>query len=321
MNSVESSVYLFCISFHRKLFSFCPAACLQAGTRRIYEGTNTVDLDWFLRQSALHQPHRGQNGSSGSVGWGVQGVCSRAFIEKEVISCSASEPHRKKTDSCHFDTLQVQEYGKHTNRIGNYRRRKNGFSNEPLPLHHVSVAVLGLWSTLFALWQFSLPHRWVSAVLGPVRVPQIASCLMFHPLSFILVYFTASHVQGMAQSVCLSGNPAWGSYLSQEISCGGGWVLLSLVTCLWDPCLQVCDTGGIVGVRCVPAAASAASAQYPVWNWQAHSWLLCPCFWQCWQSEELECESKSSSVAPIFLDAFATEKFSRHFKCILYSFP
>lgn len=39
--------------------------------------------------------------------------------------------------------------------------------------------------------------------------------------------------------------------------------------CLWDPCLQVCDTGGIVGARCVPAAAPAASAQNPLWNWQA----------------------------------------------------
>lgn len=36
--------------------------------------------------------------------------------------------------------------------------------------------------------------------------------------------------------------------------------MLSLVTCLCDPCLQVCDTGGVGGVRCVPAAAPAASA-------------------------------------------------------------
>lgn len=44
-----------------------------------------MDPDWFLWQSALHQPHRSQNGSSGSVRWGMQGVFSRAFIEKEVI--------------------------------------------------------------------------------------------------------------------------------------------------------------------------------------------------------------------------------------------
>lgn len=57
-------------------------------------------------------------------------------MEKEIISCSASGPHREKSsaDSCHFDTLLVQEFGKHTNRIGNYRRRENDFSNEnPAP--------------------------------------------------------------------------------------------------------------------------------------------------------------------------------------------
>lgn len=62
----------------------------------------------------------------------MQGACSRAFIKKEVVNCPASGPHREKSsaDCCHFDTLLVQEFGQHTNRIGNYRRRKNGFSNE-----------------------------------------------------------------------------------------------------------------------------------------------------------------------------------------------
>lgn len=65
----------------------------------------------------------------------------------------------------------------------------------PLPLHRVSVSVPGsLINFVWTLTVFSSPRR-ASAVLGPVRFPQIASCLVFHPF-FILVYFMPSHVQG-----------------------------------------------------------------------------------------------------------------------------
>lgn len=90
------------------------------------------------------------------------------------------------------------------------------------------------------------------------------------------------------------------------VSDGGGWVLLSLVTCLWAACPRVCDTGGTVGVRCVPAAAPAAG-QCPVPSVEqagTHSRLLCPCFGQCWESQELEFQSKPSGVVPHLLRCF-----------------
>lgn len=49
-------------------------ACVQAGTGRIHEGADSLDSNWLLWQSALHQPHRGQDGRPGPVGWGVQGT-------------------------------------------------------------------------------------------------------------------------------------------------------------------------------------------------------------------------------------------------------
>lgn len=275
MNSVESSVYLFCISFHGKLFSFCPAACLQAGTRRIYEGTNTMDLDWFLRQSALHQPHRGQNGSSGSVGWGVQGVCPRAFIEKEVISCSAYGPHRKKTDSCHFDTLQVQEFGKHTNRIGNYRRRKNCFSNEPLPLHHVSVAVLGLWSTLFALWQFS-PQM---CECSPWSCQSSPNCLLLavSPFVFYLGLFYAKSCTGDG-SECL---PQW------KPSLGFLFITRNLLW-RWMSSAQ----SGNVPLGSLPSG---------VWHWR-HCWCqMCPSSCICCQCPVPSVELASTQLVTVSL--------------------
>ena len=50
----------------------CPA-CVQAGTGGVHEGADPLDSDRLLRQSALHQPHRGQDGHPGPAGRGVQG--------------------------------------------------------------------------------------------------------------------------------------------------------------------------------------------------------------------------------------------------------
>lgn len=50
----------------------CPA-CVQAGTGGIHEGANPLDSNRLLRQSALHQPHRSQDGHPGPAGRGVQG--------------------------------------------------------------------------------------------------------------------------------------------------------------------------------------------------------------------------------------------------------
>lgn len=281
-----------------------------------------MDLDWFLRQSALHQPHRGQNGSSGSVGWGVQGVCSRAFIEKEAISCPASGPHREKSSahSCHFGTLLVQEFGKLTNRIGNYRRIIFlvflVMNSPPLPLHHISVTVPGslinfVWSlTVFSSLRISECSPW-SRQISP-------NCLLLGVSLFVfyLGLFYAKPCTGDGSKCVPQWKPSLGFlFITKHNKKSLMEVddLLSLVMCLWDPCLQVCDTGGIVGARCVPAAAPPASAQNPMWNWQAHSWLLCPCFWQCFESKELECESKSSSVVPHLLKCFCYWKVLKTF--------
>lgn len=162
----------------------------------------------------------------------------------------------------------------------------------------------------------------MSAVLGPVRFPQTASCLVFH--SFFLVYFMPSHVQGMPQSVCLSGNPAWGSYLSQSITRNLWW--------RWMSSAQ----SGNVPLGSLPSG---------VWHWR-HCWCqMCPSSCTCCQCPEPPVELPSTAhscvlasgnagsprswkvkanhqvLSPIFFNAFATQKFSRHFKCILYSFP
>lgn len=50
------------------------AACVQAGAGGVHEGADPLDSDRLLRQSALHQPHRSQDGRSGPVGRGVQGT-------------------------------------------------------------------------------------------------------------------------------------------------------------------------------------------------------------------------------------------------------
>ena len=49
------------------VFSLIPslrvcAACVQAGAGGVHEGADPLDIDRLLRQSALHQPHRGQDG-------------------------------------------------------------------------------------------------------------------------------------------------------------------------------------------------------------------------------------------------------------------
>lgn len=53
---------------------FLQSACVQAGAGGVHEGADPLDSDRLLRQSALHQPHRSQDGRSGPVGRGVQGT-------------------------------------------------------------------------------------------------------------------------------------------------------------------------------------------------------------------------------------------------------
>lgn len=127
--------------------------------------------------------------------------------------------------------------------------------NPPPPLHHVSLSVPMSLINFVWTWTVFSSLRIASAVLGPVRFPQIASCLVFHPLSFILVYFMPSHVQGMAQRVCLSGNPAWGSCVSQSVT-----------RSLWRRWVGSAQSGK-VPLGCLPSG---------VWHWR-HCWCqVCP---------------------------------------------
>lgn len=210
----------------------------------------------------------------------------------------------------------MQEFGKQ--RIGNYRRRKNGFSNEnPSPSPPSCICICSWVSDQLCLDfdSFLFPRR-ASAVLGPVRFPQIASCLVFQPFLSWFILCLAMYREWLRVSASVETQLGVLLYhkASSEISKRGWWALLSLAACLWDPCPQVCGTGDIAGVRGVPGTAPAASAQYPVWDRQAHSSLLCPCFCQCWESEELECESKPLSVVLHLLRCFCYWKVFKTFK-------
>lgn len=186
---IQVRVYVFILHFiSQKTVSFCPVACLQAGTRRIYERTNTMDLDWFLWQSALHQPHRGQNGNSGSVGWGVQGVHSGAFIEKEVISRPASGASQGKVicgqpsfwHCCWKDLENIQTELAIT---GGEKIDLVMLFFSP-PLHQVPVSVSG---SLINLWfdsgNFLFPECSKCRVLSDFSKLPLAWCLTFCLLS------------------------------------------------------------------------------------------------------------------------------------------
>lgn len=81
----------------------------------------------------------------------------------------------------------------------------------------------------------------------------------------------------------------------------------------------MCDTEGIVGVTCVPAAAPAASAQCGTGKHTAGYCVLAS--GSAGNPRSWNVKANHQVLSLIFLDAFATEKFSRHLKCILYSFP
>ncbi len=54
------------ISTHRKHF---PPARVQTGAGGVHEGADTMDAHRFLRQPAVHQPDRGQDGLARSFRW------------------------------------------------------------------------------------------------------------------------------------------------------------------------------------------------------------------------------------------------------------
>lgn len=63
-----------CVKFNPQLCVHMFSACVQAGAGGVHERADPLDSDWLLRQSALHQPYRSQDGDPGPAGWGVQGA-------------------------------------------------------------------------------------------------------------------------------------------------------------------------------------------------------------------------------------------------------
>lgn len=55
-----------CPSTSRLTESISPPARVQTGAGGVHEGADTMDTHRFLRQPALHQPDRGQDGLAGS---------------------------------------------------------------------------------------------------------------------------------------------------------------------------------------------------------------------------------------------------------------
>lgn len=175
----------------------------------------------------------------------------------------------------------LEGFGDRANKIGSYRRRRNGFSHAFSPLVSIKCLYLflGLWPT------FVLTRAAFSNVASLWSCHISPSCLVLgvSPFVFHLSWVCARLCAGDAALPCdvrFSGNPARGSCVSQTISAGGVRVLTCSVAAGSGSVplgsrLQVCDTGSVFSVICVtPAGLHPRVLERQVCSWLLASLLM-----------------------------------------------